>query len=208
MELHPSGRLVVLANATLESGQLRLLGSTTMAGRGRLLIEPGAEFYVDHSLTFPGSIETRGLLRVAGAPVVLQTDGTFILAASGTLNNPGTVRVGSYLNFGGTIIGHAPVRMERTLIDLAGEAPEGTPTPADDTVEVTVLHVQNGPRALTVELRWLAPPGSRSAVEMSCDLRGWTPVAVPVTEIAPGSFAAQIGAVGESGCFFRLRWTP
>jgi hypothetical protein len=208
MELHPTGRLVVLANVRLESGQLRLLGSSTMAGRGRLLIEPGSEFYVDHSLTFPGSFETRGLLRVASAPVVFQIDGSLVLADTGVIENPGTVRAGNFTDLGGVVIGNRPVRLAGSGPAMGNDEPLVLRLTLDRMPGVTGEIGAQDDAGVAAILSWSGPTESKWALEGTSDLLRWNVLPAPIVEVQPGTYEVRFGLPQPTSTFFRVRLIP
>jgi hypothetical protein len=54
-------------------------------------------------------LDIGGALQITNPAVLLQVAGSLTLESSGELLNSGTIKVGAFVNNGGTIIGNAPV---------------------------------------------------------------------------------------------------
>ena len=196
-------RLLVLGDATISGGLFTMTGTTTVRGRGRLTVGPGAVFSVDHSLTMPGSLSIAGTLRVLGAGTVLTVEGSLVLASGGVINNAGAIRAGTYVNAGGTVIGNPPL--------LNGAGPEVR----EDWLRISQISLDAGNAAAASFaaggtanasiLRWFALPSSRFAIETSTDLTHWSRAAATITEIAPGSFQGRVTLPVGNRYFFRIR---
>jgi hypothetical protein len=104
-----TNRLLVLGSSALAGGTLNLTGTSTMAGQGRFAVDAGATFWMDHSVTFPGTVDLDGTMTLSQPGITNQINAALTLGATGTLNNPGTVRAGFYFDLGGTINGNTPV---------------------------------------------------------------------------------------------------
>jgi hypothetical protein len=199
-----NGRLYVPASATLEGGTLALTGSSTMAGYGLLTIAPGATFSTDHSVTFSGSVIADGTMTLIRAGITNQINSAFTLGRTGTLNNPGTVRVGFYFNYGGLINGNAPVLISPGVNEGAQERAR---------IERLALESQTIPGpgipAITRDaiLQSTAPAERKFQVEVSTDLREWGAVSATIREVLPGHYEARTSAQA-AGLFFRVRSVP
>ena len=203
-----NNRLLILGNATLADGALRLTGTSTMAGYGRLLVATGATFWTDHSVTFPGTLDVDGTMTLSHAAITAQVNAALTLSTLGTLNNPGTVRAGFFLNLGGIIHGNTPV-----LIGVAG-APQIDFAPGWLRIDGVALETTNAGVAskrsatdadVTIVLFWPGPPGLTFEVEMSNDLTGWSVAPADIQETAPGLYRGKVPSRSESAHYFRLR---
>jgi hypothetical protein len=155
---------------------------------------------VDHNAAMPGSVTVNGTLTVSSASVTLTINGTLTLNAGGVLNNPGTVRVGAFVNNGGTINGNPPVMLSLgpTLLRIDQLQVMG------QSAGATGLHgdVATG---RTLVLKWRAAPGDRFVVESSQNLQTWAEDAWTIIETSPGTFEATLPADQAGPRFYRLR---
>ena len=118
------------------------------------------------------------------------------------------MRVGFFLNLGGTIIGHAPV-----LLGVGGAAPPG---PAPSWLRIDQLALETPPASpapslktvtpeAAVVLSWTASSGMNFEVEVSGDLTHWSVAPVKIWEDAPGLYRARVVGLSGSQRYFRLR---
>ena len=118
--------------------------------------------------------------------------GVLTLQASGTIINPGTIRVGVFTDLGGTIQGNTPIEV-------------GLPPPPLRIESITV-DSGGGLRALSVNaavLEWRGLPKSAYIIETSYSLPAWTKVETLVEEFAPGRYRAAVPRV-NGNAFFRI----
>jgi hypothetical protein len=175
-----------------------------VTGNFQLSNAAGGNLLFNRSASVPGSIEIGGALTLADATLSLQINGTLTLAAAGVLNNPGTVRVGEFVNNGGTINGNPPIilfggpGLQVLRIDRI-EAIEREPAPIqrqslappDKIAEAMIL--------------WSAEPGRRFDIQISHDLVHWHAHEVQILESSPGRYEAYFNVPRSQPCYFRLR---
>jgi hypothetical protein len=177
---------------------LDMRGNSSVTGPGSLTIASGAEVAFNHSSTIPGSVTVDGTLTLTDPALTLTINGTLELNAGGILNNPGAVRVGSFVRNGGIINGHDPVglsggglvRIEQLRFDGTGEAGGG---------------IAAAGSSRSVVLRWRGPPGQSFTIDASTNLVRWTAVAAAIRQSAPGVFEGRLSVPGTGAQFFRVR---
>ena len=170
------------------------------AAGSRTRVCSGATLYVDHSLAFPGSVTVDGTLTLASGGVSLGIQGILTLDASGTINNPGAISAGSFVNNGGVINGNAPDSNGLVVLRITRVAVVG-PTPQSQVRNPSTAT----PRPRTVSLECQGLPGHTFTVETSLDLRQWQPIAAECTETSPGVFRVSVSVPDADRRFFRLR---
>ena len=164
--------------------------------------EPEVAVVCDSTGRILGAMTIAGTLTVGGATFTVTINGTLTLETMGTLNNPGTVQVGQFVNNGGTINGNPPVLLS------PGQAPlriEGISL-TDAGIEASGPNdVRAAGAERTVTLKWHATPGDRFVIESTTDLRAWVKLPAVITESSLGSFEAALPAEGADARFYRLR---
>jgi hypothetical protein len=174
-------------------------GGATVSGNFPIANSAGGTITVNKTMTFPGSMTIAGELLVGSASHTVTINGTLTLEATGLINNPGTIRVGEFVDHGGTIEGNPPV--------LIAAAPffsiESITIEEDEGVAAQGAESRNQNRHLV--LRWSAVAGGSFALESSNDLAIWTEQPAGIEEVAPGQYRAVL-APAESKAFLRLRW--
>jgi hypothetical protein len=170
---------------------------SSVAGAFKISNSPAGTILLTQSLTLPGSLDIGGALQITNPAVLLQVAGSLTLESSGELLNSGTIKVGAFVNNGGTIVGNAPVvsLVVPMLIELVRvpASQTGGPQPR--------VSVQAQDSYL---LRWVAPAGQSFILESSTDLVHWTPRTTTVRHIALERYEANLAQVKEKE-FFRLR---
>jgi hypothetical protein len=202
VQFEGSNRLVMTGNAGLTGGTWDFQGSSSIAGSGLLTVGTNALLHFDHSVTMPGSLTVAGTLTLANAAVTLQVNGSLTLAATGAINNPGTVRAGAFVNQGGTITGNAPV--------VSG----GLGTQSLRINRITVARGQgigSGQAGLATQgqviISWSSAPGLRFVVESGVNCVSWRPESAVILETVPGEYQGTITTARDPCRYFRLRWT-
>ena len=159
---------------------------------------------VNKTMTFPGDVAIAGRLITGGTTITMTVSGSLSLAAAGTIENPGTVRVAAFNNQGGSIIGNPPVSLANFGGLQIAEVGIGNVAKASFIPAAT-----GSPKTFPMVLECLAAPGRKFVVESSADLFHWTPTAASIEEIAPGVFRATLNAArSDRQFFFRLRALP
>jgi hypothetical protein len=147
-------------------------------------------------MTFPGAVQVRGGFKTTSASVTVQISGTLTLQNGAVLENPGTIRVGAFVNNGGTIIGNAPIVGAG---DLRIEAISLVSAQGDPSLE----GLGETPAA-SVVLRWRGQPGGAFVVEGSPDMRSWSSVSAVIQETPPGFYSGTLSKAAGENRFFRL----
>jgi hypothetical protein len=98
--------LAIYGNATSAVALLDLVESSRVTGTGTLRIDPNALFRINHSVNFPGSLDVAGTFTQTGSGVVNRIEGTLWLRSTGTINAPGILSAGQFVNDGGTLNGN------------------------------------------------------------------------------------------------------
>jgi len=199
VQIQGSNRAVFDGDVTLNGGLLNLIENSSLAGTNLLTIANGAAFGLDHSLTFPGSITVDGALTLASSSVTFAIQGALTLDASGTLNNPGAIVAGAFVNNGGVINGHAPALHPLVLRIIRAALPGALPHVGAETDAAV------SPASRNVVLDCLGAPGQPFTVETSLDLVHWRSVEATCQETSLGHFRVSASAPEAARSFFRLR---
>ena len=190
-------------DSNLDFGTLHVFfgNGSSIEGSFALLNQPGGTITIArNNLTVPGSMSVGGTLVLSDAAFVLSIDETLTLLSTGTIDNPGTIHVGSFVDQGGIIDGTPPeeIGLEQLRIDSIKilEA---------DTDGLVVAAVEGGDQSLTLKLLWTGDGASMVSVEESSDLRDWRRAEATILEGEDGMFEATLRASTRSARFFRLR---
>jgi hypothetical protein len=199
--LEGGNRVALTSDVALGTGLLDMTGNSSIAGAFTLTLAPGSTLRFDHSSTLPGSLTVNGTLLIASSSVTLTINGILTLQPTGILNNPGTVRVGAFVNNAppDNIIGNAPVA-------ISGFAPpqiNGIQVVSLAAVGVQKAQLENSVRAVWIE--WIGAAGQRFVLETSSDLKRWQETTATVVELVPGSYQARLSLPPNAHHFFRLR---
>jgi hypothetical protein len=191
--------------APLSLGSLNVIfeGSATISGEFPLSNAPGGTIAINRTMTVPGSLTVGGTLVIGSAGYIVTISGTLTLEATGVITNPGTLRVGAFVNLGGTVIGNPP-----QIVGLgAGIGPLRIDTIRGASAGLDwLLPPVLGSAGTEVIIRWRANAGEVIRLEASRDLRIWTAVSAPVSEVEPGVFECHFGLpTQEPFRCFRLR---
>jgi hypothetical protein len=152
-------------------GTLNVLfeGSASVSGAYVMSNAPGGTITFNKSMTVPGSMTIAGTLTLASSSLTVSINGTSTLEATGVLNNPGTLRVGAFVNNGGSIIGNAPV--------VIGLGPTGLQIVITGTLtDASSASLQSDGSATVPReavLSWFSGRARRFVVEISNDLVQW-----------------------------------
>jgi len=170
---------------------------SSVAGAFKISNSPAGTILFSQSLTLPGSLDIGGTLQITNTAVLLQVAGTLTLEPSGKLSNSGTIKVGAFVNNGGTIVGNAPVvslviPMLIEVVKLPSSQSPGSQPRATIQAQDTYL------------LRWVAPANQTFILESSTDLVHWMPRSTTVRHVAPDLYETDLALV-EAKEFFRLR---
>jgi len=202
IQLAGNNRLVMTGNARLTGGTWDFQGNSGIAGNGLLTVGANALLRFDHSATMPGSLTVAGTLTLANAAVTLQVNGSLTLAATGTINNPGTLRVGSFVNQGGTITGNAPA--------VSGGLGQQSIRIGQITVAsgqgIDLRGARPGAQGQVI-LSWSSAPGPQHVLESSVDFVHWTPESAVKSGTLLGEYQVTVNTGPEPRRFFRLRRT-
>jgi len=106
VRLYGTSRLATLGNATTAVALLDLVDSSRVTGTGTLRIDPEALLRINHSVNFPGSLDVAGTFTQTSSGVVNRIEGTLWLRSTGTLNAPGILSAGRFVDDGGTLNGN------------------------------------------------------------------------------------------------------
>lgn len=137
-----------------------------------------------------------GAFRTTSASITFTIAGTLTLESSGTLDNPGVIRAGTFVNNGGTILGNAPVALSGLRIQELNLEPAGT------------AGAGGAASGQFLTLIWVGPPRQTFLIESSADLRQWNTVPATVTEETPGRYQARLARPLGSARFYRVTQRP
>jgi hypothetical protein len=193
----------LVLGADLNFGSLNVVfeNSASVAGAFQLANSAGGTISFNKSMTIPGSMTIAGTLATANSSVTLTINGVLTLEASGVLDNPGTVRVGEFVNNGGTINGNAPAQI-------------GGASPSALRIEEIRLLDDGGQRGPTAKLgsserriviRWSAAAAAQFQIETSADMVFWSAQTAAIQELKPGQYEARVDIAAQTRGFFRLR---
>jgi hypothetical protein len=188
--------------AEVDFGTLNVIfeGSASISGAYGMSNAADGTITLNKSMTIPGSAKIAGTLVLANSGLTVTISGTFILEATGVLNNPGTLRVGAFVNNGGTVNGNAPVVIGLSPSSLRINTVRFERGPAS-----TEAAMQNARPTLQVVITWQAADSWGTVVESSRDLKHWSEQPSAVREVSPGSFEAVVSNIADTQCFFRLK---
>jgi hypothetical protein len=198
--LEGSNQLHFDGDVTLGGITWQVFGSSALSGASAVTIAEGAIVVIDHTTTFPGSMNVQGALTIQNASTTFTISGTLTLEATGIIANPGTIRAGAFVDNGGTIVGNAPVLL-------------GPPGPlaftgilfSDERVPAGGASMTGGTLSDTsVVLKWRGPAARQFQVQSSSDLRTWSSETVLIVESSPGFFEARVNASRIGRRFFRV----
>lgn len=123
------------------------------------------------------------------------------LRDGGVLDNvANNFRVEAWMDEGGLVLGAPPV-----VTGLPQRAGKVAFTGLALTGDPSGVRPQSAGTGVAAVLEWVAPPGSRCALEGSADFRVWTPINAAVVETQPGQFRAVLNGTTTPARFFRLR---
>jgi hypothetical protein len=172
-------------------------GSSTITGSFRLSNSPGGVFSIDHDMTISGSMTIGGRLVLTTAQLTVSILRDLTLLPNGTIDNPGALRVGTFTDNGGTVVGNEPIIV-------------GPPVGQARIVALTFPPLSGASRSrfsessLAVQLTWETAGNERFALQYSHDFVRWQTVAASVRQIAPGHFQAELNLKEYDACFFRV----
>ncbi|MCL4177942.1 MAG: Ig-like domain-containing protein [Verrucomicrobia bacterium] len=201
VRIYGANILAVNGTATSAVALLDLVDSSQVTGSGTLTIADGSTWQINNNITIPGSVIVHGTFKLTANSVTVTVQGTLVLEANGTINNPGTLRVGEFIDNGGTLIGNPPLVI----------GPQSVRIDSIELIPGSPLLLQprsHLPGALTVILRWQAAPGQSFNIEASSDLMAWTDIAADIAEIEPGVYQARLTVAGWPDGFFQLKSFP
>jgi hypothetical protein len=199
VQLQGGSRLVAQGEVKLGGGLLSLLESSDMAGDGNVILGSGSTLRLDHGIGFSGSLAVDGTLTLTSGSVVFDLAGTLALGASGTINNPGRIEVGGFVDLGGTLVGNAPVIRPGGGVQISGIQLNGVGAVPQNWSSTEGLF----PR-VTVVVDCRGPAGSVLSLETSFDLRVWHTTAAAAEALAPGEFRLTVTVPAQGHQFFRL----
>ena len=172
-------------------------GASTVTGDFPISNSPGGELVLERDLTIPGDLNIGGVLRLVGASRKGVVGRTLTLAATGTIENPGVLRVGAFVDQGGTVIGNAPV--------VAGFASGNTAVITSIRRERTAGGI--GPSTETaLIIGWKAPSVANFVAESSDDLVHWSVIPGEPSIVGPADFETRVAVPPGSQRFIRIRW--
>ncbi len=189
--------LTLQSAVNLSTLKVTWAGSASVTGAFAISNAPGGELHVNKSMTFPGDMLIGGLLKIATASHTVTIVGTLTLATTGTSDNAGTLRVGAFVDEGGTLIGNPPV--------VIGLAPSGGVSFKEIKVMKTEP-VPAGEGGRVIRLTWEAATAAGYVVEMSTDLNEWKALPVQPTTAGLRTWETQVTVPPSAHCFFRIRW--
>jgi hypothetical protein len=178
--------------------QLFLEGSSSVAGNFKLSNQPGGSIRIDHNLSFPGSVDLGGLLALAHPSTSVEVARTLTLEATGEIDNPGTLKVGEYVDLGGTLEGNPPV-----VVGLPG--PHSVPVIDDIRIVNGSTQRKVGEAASQgLVVRWHGASAGGYQLSGSDDLVHWHAVGATVTAQAGGGWQATLPRPGNEWLFLRV----
>jgi len=188
--------LTLAGSVNFQTLKVTFDSAATVSGAFAISNSAGGELHVNKSMTFPGDLSIGGLLRIATASHTVTVTGTLTLAASGTIDNVGTLRVGDFADQGGTISGNQPVEI--------GLAPAGGVSFKEIKVVKTGPVPAEGGRV--IRLIWGAPSAAGYVVEMTTDFAVWTSVSAQPVVAGLRTWETTVNLPTATHCFFRVRW--
>ncbi|MBL9175134.1 MAG: carboxypeptidase regulatory-like domain-containing protein [Verrucomicrobiales bacterium] len=171
-------------------------GLSSVIGDFPISNSPGGQLIMERDLTLPGDLNIGGLLRLVGDNRKGVVAGTLTLAATGTLENPGVLQVGAFVDQGGTVVGNAPVVTglvppnTAVITSIRTEGPSGGLSPSFEAALV---------------IRWKAPSPSNFVAESSEDLIHWSRIPGEPFVRGPADFETRIAVPPDSQRFIRIR---
>jgi len=192
-------RIVLGADITLGIALLSLIDSSSVAGTFFMTVSSGSTLQINHSTTIPGSLRIEGAFVNSSSSATIVISDTLILAAGGTLNNAGTIKVapGKFIDEGGTIIGNPP--QEGSLSGASLRFLDGE---SQFVVGIQKLRSANETTCL---ISWTSDSGGEFVIESSTDLKNWvSSPSVPI-ERSAGAYNATVQIPLQDHRFFRIR---
>ncbi|MFO1460690.1 MAG: hypothetical protein U1G08_14955 [Verrucomicrobiota bacterium] len=172
-------------------------GASSVTGNFPISNSPGGELVLERDLTIPGDLNIGGILRLVGTDRQGVVGGTLTLAATGTIENPGVLRVGAFVDQGGTVNGNAP--LVTGLI-------------AHNTAVITSIRRERAPAGVgpstetALIIGWKAISMVNFVAESSDDLVHWKIVSGEPSVVGPASFETRVAVPAGSQRFIRIRW--
>ena len=188
--------------ANVDFGTLNVLfeGSASVSGAYVMSNADGGTITFAQSMTIPGSMTIAGTLALANSGLTVTINGTLTLEATGVLNNPGTVRVGAFVNNEGTIIGNAPV-----VVGLGPKALRIITITLTDPPPVSPQSARSTAAPREVVLSWFSGRAQRFVVEISNDLLQWREAPTTSVDLDAGTYEARLQLPSDAQGFFRVR---
>jgi len=199
--LEGGNRIALTSDVAFGIGLLDMTGNSSISGAFTLTLAPGTTLRFNHSTTLPGSLTVNGTLLIASSSVTLTINGILTLQPAGSLDNPGTVRVGAFVNNAppANIIGNPPV----PIGGFAAPQINGIQLVSPGAVGVQKAQIENSVREVRIE--WIGASGQKFALETSADLKRWQETTATIVELVPGSYQARLALPSNARQFFRLR---
>ena len=201
VRLEGANRVVLTGDVILGIGLLDMADGTSITGAFTLTIAAGSILQMDHSSTFPGSVTVDGALKFTSSSATLTIIGSLALNASGTLNNPGAIHVGLFVNAvtdNSNVIGNVPVLIS-SFQGLLHIALFGSPASTDSGLRSIPIAGRS-----EVLLWWNAQAHMRFTVESSLDLVRWQQESVLIEEPLPGSYQTHLDPGNHPRLFYRV----
>jgi hypothetical protein len=198
-----NSQLLLLSDVNFGSTVVSFSGNSSVAGNFRMSNGPGGQFLIDHNMTIPGSMTVGGQLTLTSPSLTVTLARNLSLLTTGTINNPATLRVGEFVNFGGTVVGNAPIVIGLPPSFAGVQITGFSLVPAENSTHP----LRTSPNA-GVQLHWETESDGDFIVQSSTDLVHWRTVPAVVTQVSSSGYRADLPESGASQGFFRVLARP
>ena len=198
-----NSQLFLLSDVNFGSTAVSFSGNSSVTGNSRMSNGPGGQFLIDHNMTIPLSMTVGGQLTLTSPSLTVTLTRNLTLLTTGTINNPATFRVGEFVNFGGTVVGNAPIVIGMPPTFAGVQITGFSLVPAENSTRP----LRTSPTA-SVQLHWETESVGDFIIQSSMDLLYWRTVPAVVTQVSSSGYRADLPDSGASQGFFRVLARP